>query len=92
MGTFRETAEECQGAKLTHAELKEVGVPDTLEYVPYADEDQNDMTFPDLDDEIMPQVGDEYVHALVMLPQGSQMMRITVRAHKGGLDGNPIGR
>ncbi len=44
------------------------------EYLPYADEDQNVMTFPDLDEEVTPDAGDEYVHALVMLPRGSQMI------------------
>ncbi len=91
MVTFRETTEERLGAKLAHAKLEQVGIPDTLEYVPYSDEDQNNTTFPDLDEEVMPEVGDEYVHALVMLLSGSQMMRGTARAHKQDLDGNPIG-
>ncbi len=60
MVTFRENAEECQGVKLTHAKLEEVNKPDTLEYVLYADEDQNKMMLPDLDEEITPEVGDEY--------------------------------
>ncbi len=33
MATFRETAEECLGARFTHSELKEVGIPDTPEYI-----------------------------------------------------------
>ncbi len=33
MVTFRETAEERLGAKLTQAKLEEVGIPDTLEYL-----------------------------------------------------------
>ena len=49
------------------------------------------MTFPDLDKEIMPEVGDEYVHALVMLPRGSQMTCGTVKVRKQDLDDNPIG-
>ncbi len=63
MVTFRETAEERLGAKLTWAELEEVGIPDTPEYLPYSDEDQNKTTFPDLDEEGTPEVGDEYVRA-----------------------------
>ncbi len=39
MITFNDTAEECLGGKLTCTELKEVGIPDTPEYIPYADED-----------------------------------------------------
>ncbi len=92
MAMFSDTAEERLGAKLTHTKLEEVGIPDILEYVAYADEDQNEMTFPDLDKEVMPETGNEYVHALVMLPCGSAIMRGTVKACKWNLDGNPIGR
>ncbi len=46
------------------------------------------MMFPDLDEEVTPEVGDEYVHASVMLPC---VVHGTVRAFKQGLDGNPIG-
>ncbi len=49
------------------------------------------MTFPNLDEEVTPEVGDEYVHASVMLPNGSGMMRGTVKAQKRDKDGNPIG-
>ncbi len=49
------------------------------------------MIFPDVDEEVTPEVGDEYVHALVMLPHGSGMMCGTVKAQKWDLDGNPIG-
>ncbi len=33
MATFKETAEECLGAKLTSAELEEDSIPDTPEYI-----------------------------------------------------------
>ncbi len=48
MVTFRETAKKHLGAKLIHAKLEEVGIPDTPEYIPYADNDQNqnETTFP----------------------------------------------
>ncbi len=91
MTTFREAPEERLGTKLTHAKLEEVDIPDTPECVPYADEDQNKTTFPDLDEEVTPEVGDEYVHALVKLLHGSQIMHSTVRACNWNLDGNPIG-
>ncbi len=91
MATFDQIAEDFLGDNLTRAEFEEVGIPDTPEYLPYADEDQNEKTFPDLDEEVTPEAGDEYVQALVMLPCGSQMMRGTVRVHKRDLDGNPIG-
>ncbi len=91
MATFREAAEESLGAKLTWAELEEVGIPDTPEYLPYFDEDQNETTFPDLDEEVTPEVGDEYVHTSIMLPCGSQLVCGTVKVHKRDPDGNPIG-
>ncbi len=91
MTTFGETAEERLGAKLTHAEVEEVSIPDTPDYLSYSDEDQSETMFPDLDEEVTPEVGDEYVHASVMLPRGSQLMRGTVKACKWDLDGNPIG-
>ncbi len=91
MATFRETAEERLGSQLTHAELEEVGIPDTPEYLLYSGEDQNETTFPDLDEEVTPEVGDKYVHALVILPCGSQLMHGTVKSCKQDLDGNPIG-
>ena len=47
------------------------------------------MTFPHLDEEIMPEAGDEYIHTSVMLPRGSQMMQGTLKAHKQDQDGNP---
>ncbi len=91
MVTFDQIAEERLGDKLTRTELEEVGIPDTPEYLPYADEDQNDMTFADLDEEVTPEAGDEYVHASVMLRRGNQMMHGTVKARKRDPDGNPIG-
>ncbi len=90
MVTFRENIQECLGAKLTCAELEEVGIPDTLGYVLFAGEDQNKMTFPDPDEEITPEVCDGYAHAYVMLPRESQMMHGTVKSPKWDLDGNPL--
>ncbi len=39
MITFKETAEEYLGAKLTHVKLEEVGIPDTPEYILCAEKD-----------------------------------------------------
>ncbi len=55
-------------------ELEEVSIPDTPEYLPCTDKDQNKAMFPDLDKEIMLEVGNEYVHASIMLPHGSQIV------------------
>ncbi len=59
MVTFMEAAEERLGAKLACTKLEEVGIPNTPEYIPYSDEDQNEKMFPDLDEDIMPEVGDQ---------------------------------
>ncbi len=45
MLTLRETTEERLGAKLTCAELEEVSMPDTLEYLPYSNDDQNETKY-----------------------------------------------
>ncbi len=81
LATFRETDEERLGTKLTHAKLEEVGIPDTPDYLPYSDGDQNKTMFPDLDEEVMPEVGNKYKQSSVMLPCGSQLMCGTVKAH-----------
>lgn len=59
MVTFRETTEERIGVKLTCAEHEEVSISDSPEYVPYANENENEMTFSHLDEEVIPEVGDE---------------------------------
>ncbi len=76
---------------LRNATYTTKGIPETLEYLPYSDEYQNKTKFPDLDEDVTPEVGDKYMHALVMLPHGSQMVHGTVKVHKRDLVGNPIG-
>ncbi len=90
MITFKETAEEYFGAKLTHNVFEEVGIPDMPEYVPYADEDQNKMAFFDLDKEITPEAGNKYVQTFVMHSYG-WMMCGTVKACKYDCGSNPVG-
>ncbi len=90
--TFREGVEELLGTKLTWDALEEVGIPDTPEYLPYANKDQNEGMFPNLDEEITPETGDEYVYASIMLPRGSKMVCGAVIACKHDKDGNPIRR
>ncbi len=67
MNSFKEATEKCLGANLTCSEIEEVGIPDTPEYLWYVDKDQNEVTFPDWDEEFTPEVGDEYVHASITL-------------------------
>ncbi len=49
------------------------------------------MTFPDLDEEVTPEVGDKYVHASVMLCHGIQMMHDTVITREWDHVGKLIG-
>ncbi len=58
--TFKDSTEEHLGAKLAHNELEEDGIPGMPEYMPNNNKDQNKMTFPDLDEEVTPEVGDKY--------------------------------
>ncbi len=90
MVTFSENAEECLEFKLTCTKVVEVGISDTLGYIPYADKDQNEMNLSDMDEEGTPEVGDEYLHVSVTLLCGSQMIHGTINTHKQDLDGNPI--
>ncbi len=65
--------------------FEDVGISNSPEYMPYADEDQNELTFPDLDEEITPEAGDEYVHVSIIFSHGSQMMCGIDRAYKRDL-------
>ncbi len=67
MNSLKETTEECLVAKFTCGILEEVSMPDTSEHLLYVDEDQNDITFLDFDEEIIPEVGDEYRYTSMML-------------------------
>lgn len=68
MHSLKESIKECLGAKLTQDEFEEVGTPDTPEYLSSVDKDQKRITFPHLDEEIAPEVGDEYILVSVMIP------------------------
>ncbi len=63
MVTFKETIEEHLGAKFACHELEEVSMPDMPEYIPYADECQNKITFPNLVKKShLNQVMNKYMH------------------------------
>ncbi len=40
----------------------------------------------------MPETGDNYLSAELMLPKGGVLVKGHVTAHKGDRDGNPVGR
>ena len=58
-------------------ELEDIRLENTPQYNPYQDETQNDQTFPQLAEELesMPEVGDHYIGAEILLPQGNKMAR-----------------
>lgn len=62
-------------------ELDKFDTTDTPEFSPYPEEDQNKMTFLDLDKEIKPKVGNVYISASIMLPHRNQMIHSLVKAH-----------
>ncbi len=83
MNSFKETTDEYLGEKLTCGEFEELGIPDIPEFLPYSGEDQNKATFPDLDDEVTPELGDKHIHASTMLALGGQIVCSTLKARPG---------
>jgi hypothetical protein len=54
--------------------------------------DDSDLIDPDYGDaEIMPEIGDKYLSAEIMLPRGGTMAKGCVAARKCDMDGNPLG-
>ncbi len=51
--------------------MPEVCIPDTPEYLQYFDEDQNEVTFPNLDEEVTPEADNEYIHTSIIFAYGS---------------------
>ena len=56
-------------------ELEDEGLEDTQQYDPYEDETQNKQSFPQLAEELepMPEVGNHYIGAEILLPRGDKM-------------------
>ncbi len=76
--------------KLTHGDFEEVEMPDILEYLLYNNADWNEVPFLYMDEKVVSEVGNEYIHALIMFPTGSLMVCGNVKAHKQGNYGNYI--
>ena len=73
------------GSHVLPRELEDVGLENTPQYDPYEDETQNKQPFPQLAEELesMPEVGDHYMGAEILLPRGDQMARghVVARSH-----------
>ena len=82
------------GSCVLSRELEDLGLDDTSQYDPYEDETQNEQTFPQLVEELepMPEVGDHYVGAEILLPRGGQMARDHVVSRSRDAKGNVMGR
>ena len=82
------------GSHVLPRELEDLGLEDTPQYDPYEDEAQNEQTFPQLAEELepMPEVGDHYIGAEILLPRGDQMARGHVVARSRDTNGNVMER
>ena len=65
------------GSLVLPRELEDIGLESIPQYDPYEDETQNEQTFPQLTEELglMPEVGDYYIWAEILLSSGDQMAR-----------------
>ena len=70
------------GLHVLPRDLEDLGLEDTQQYDPFEDETQNEETFPQLVQELepMPEVGDLYLGAEILLPRGDQLARGHVMA------------
>ena len=82
------------GSQVLPRELEDLGLEDTPQNDPYEDETQKEQTFPQLAEELepMPEVGDHYIGAEMLLPRGDQMARGYVEARSRDANENVMGR
>ena len=82
------------GSHILPRDLENIGPKDTPHYDPYEDETQNKHSFPQLAEELepMPEVGELYIGAEVLLPRGDQMARGHVVARSKDAKKNLMGR
>ena len=75
-------------------ELEDVRLENTPQYDPYEDETQKKQSFPQLAEELesMPEVGDHYVGAEILLPRGDQMARGHIVAKSRDSNENVMGK
>ena len=82
------------GSWVLPRELEVIGLVSTPQYDPYVDETQNEQTFPQLAEELepMPEVGDHYIGAKILLPRGDKLARGHVVVQSHDASGNIMGR
>ena len=72
---FMATVYDRLGFQILPRDLEDIRLENTLKYDPYEDDMQNNQTFSQPAEELepMPEVGDQYVEAEIMLPRGDEM-------------------
>ena len=82
------------GSGILPRELEDLGLEQTPQYDLYEDVAQNEQTFPQLAKELepIPEVGDLYIGAEILLPRGDQMARGHVVAISRDANQNVMGR
>ncbi len=82
MQSFTKTTKEYLGTKLTHNELKKVGILDTLWYLLYTDRNKNDTMFLHVDEVIMPEADNKYTILSILGLLVTHMVCSTAKGHK----------
>ena len=74
--------------------MEDIGLENTPQYDPYEDETQNKQSFSQLVEELepMPEVGDHYIGAEILLLREDQMARGHVVARSQHANGSVMGR
>ena len=82
------------GSWVLQKELEDVGLENIPQYTPYENERQNKQSFPQLAEELepIPEVGDHYIGAEILLPRGDKMTRGHVVTRSQDAIGNVMGR
>ena len=82
------------GSHALPRKMEDLGLEDTPPYDLHEDETQNEQSFPQLAEELepMPEVGDYYIGAEILLPRGDQKARGNVVARSKYAKGNVMGR
>ena len=85
---------ESLGSWILQRELEDKGLISTPQYDLYEDEMQNEQTFPQLAEELepMPEVGNHYVGAELLLPRGDEIARGHVVTWSDNASGHVMGR
>ncbi len=91
MEAFLWTAEKLWGICLARGQFEEVGLINTPDQQPYLDNRQTDKTFHAFEEEVIPEAGDKYIQASIMIPHSNTFACSTIISCKRNAEGNIIG-